>query len=1269
MAEGATILFTAMGGAGNDRLEGGDGNDVYLFGRGDGHDAIYEFDSRSDRRNVIRLGEGLGPDDVDLLTTNRNGNYMDLVIRIKSTGETLTVPRGLSDYYTNQHNSYSIQAIEFADGTVWTYEDITKKPRVMGDSDLTIYAEANGSHLIGNSSDNILYGMAGNDVLHGGGGNDTLRGDYGNDILWGGAGNDRLEGGFGDDVYRFGRGDGHDVVYDYEYGRPDKRNMVNLGEGIGVDDIELLVKQNSSSYTDLIIRIKDTGETLTIDKAIGSNITNANNYYSIQGIAFADGTVWEWADIVKRPVTIMDSSGSVYADTLGSFIIGNAGNNIIYGGNGQDVLHGGEGDDTLSGGAGNDILWGGAGNDRLEGGIDDDVYLFGRGDGHDVVYDYEYNRPGKRNVVSLGEGIGADDIEFLVKQNASGGYTDLVIRIKDTGETLTLDKAIQNNYANANNSFSIQAITFADGTVWEWADIVKRPVAVMDGSGSVYADTLGSFIIGNAGNNIIYGGVGSDVLYGGDGDDTLYGGNGDDVLHGDTGNDYLSGENGNDVLHGGAGDDILSGGVGNDILWGGAGNDRLEGSIGDDVYFFGRGDGHDVVYDYEYGRSGKRNVVSLGEGIGSGDIEFLVKQNASGGYTDLVIRIKDTGETLTLDKAIQNNYANANNSFSIQAITFADGTVWEWADILKRPLIVSDGMTSASGDVSGSFIQGNDSNNTINGSGAADILYGGGGNDTLYGGNGNDILWGGKGKDRLEGGYGDDAYLFGRGDGHDVVYEYDPNRTANRRNVIRLGEKIGVDDVDFLLKQNVSTSYTDLVIRIKDTGETLTIDKAIGRGITNANNYYSIQAIEFADGTVLEWDSILHGGDGADTLYGKDGGGVLYGGAGNDTLSAGNGNDIVHGDAGNDTLFGGAGNDILWGDAGDDRLDGGAGDDVYVFGKGDGNDVVDSDDADIGKSDGIRLVGLTSRDVDLLANEHGDFIVRIKETGESITVLDGMNGVGSGIQFIEFSNGTRMDWAEIENRINNGNGNQELQDPQEFIPIINGTNLDDQLIGTSGDDIILGGKGNDELYGGQGNDTYIFKRGDGHDVIAEVETRADRRNVIRLGEGIGASDIELLIKALDDSSSDFIIRIKDTGETLTVSNGMYRDLANASYSGAIQAIEFADGTAWEWSDILAQPLQIAEGSYNNSGYSPAEGGMLVGNDANNIIHGSLGKFCTAARAMTPCMTTATATMFFGVVRATTVLRAARGMTLICLAGATVMTLFMITSPAVLPSEM
>jgi Ca2+-binding RTX toxin-like protein len=85
-----------------------------------------------------------------------------------------------------------------------------------------------------------------------------------------------------------------------------------------------------------------------------------------------------------------------------------------------------------------------------------------------------------------------------------------------------------------------------------------------------------------------------------------------------------------------------------------------------------------------------------------------------------------------------------------------------------------------------------------------------------------------------------------------------------------------------------------------------------------------------------ETDWILAGA-GDDTIYGGDGDDHIKGSNGNDTIYGGNGNDELTGGEGVDTIFGEAGNDHLTGD-GDgwsnvfvDILDGGEGYDTVIF--------------------------------------------------------------------------------------------------------------------------------------------------------------------------------------------------------------------------------------------------------------------------------------------------------------------------------------------------
>jgi Ca2+-binding RTX toxin-like protein len=97
----------------------------------------------------------------------------------------------------------------------------------------------------------------------------------------------------------------------------------------------------------------------------------------------------------------------------------------------------------------------------------------------------------------------------------------------------------------------------------------------------------------------------------------------------------------------------------------------------------------------------------------------------------------------------------------------------------------------------------------------------------------------------------------------------------------------------------------------------------------------------------------IHGGDGADTLWGGIGPDSLRGQGANDVLRGGDGDDLLFGDVANDLLHGGDGQDVLDGQLHEDTLFGAAGNDVLrgssgsdkLYGEG-GNDLLSGGDAD-----------------------------------------------------------------------------------------------------------------------------------------------------------------------------------------------------------------------------------------------------------------------------------------------------------------------------------
>lgn len=161
------------------------------------------------------------------------------------------------------------------------------------------------------------------------------------------------------------------------------------------------------------------------------------------------------------------------------------------------------------------------------------------------------------------------------------------------------------------------------------------------GGGSDLVDLTGPTSYGPV---TVYGGGGADVIWSSDGDDLLYGGSGADRIDGGGGNDYLAGGRGGDVLAGGAGNDILEGdnGVdwlfdydGNNVLWGREGTDSLYDGAGNALLVGGAGVDRITL-------GGGRDVLAFNRGDGRDVVRGSGAATLSLGggirYEDLALR-------------------------------------------------------------------------------------------------------------------------------------------------------------------------------------------------------------------------------------------------------------------------------------------------------------------------------------------------------------------------------------------------------------------------------------------------------------------------------------------------------------------------------------------------------------------------------------------------------------------------------------------------------
>ena len=839
---------------------------------------------------------------------------------------------------TNFADYYAEKGGEYADGL----KSVAPWMMMGSSSEDNLIAGNGNDRIYGFEGNDTVNAGNGNDVVYGGKGNDDIRTDSGDDILDGGTGNDFLYGATGNDTYIYRRGDGNDVVYDFESLRSRGVTDRFIFTDINTSDIDDITKSGDH----LVITLKADGDESPAKIRFNCWYKNTHNF-KMEKIEFADGTVWSTSAIENRVNIYGDDNDNelVGTNTSETFygrggddtITGEGGNDTLYGAEGDDKLYGENGNDTVYGGKGNDdirtdsgddILDGGTGNDFLYGATGNDTYIYRRGDGNDVVYDFESLR--SRGVTDrfIFTDINTSDIDDITK---SGDH--LVITLKADGDESPAKIRFNCWYKNTHN-FKMEKIEFADGTVWSTSAIENRV--------NIYGDDNDNELVGTNASETFYGRGGDDTITGEGGNDTLYGAEGDDKLYGENGNDTVYGGKGNDDIRTDSGDDILDGGTGNDFLYGATGND---------TYIYRRGDGNDVVYDFESLRSRGVTDRFIFTDINTSDIDDITK---SGDH--LVITLKADGDESPAKIRFNCWYKNTHN-FKMEKIEFADGTVWSTSAIENRVNIYGDDNdnelvgTNASETFYGrggdDTITGEGGNDTLYGAEGDDKLYGENGNDTVYGGKGNDdirtdsgddILDGGTGNDFLYGSTGSDTYIYRRGDGNDVVYDFESLRSRGVTDRFIFTD-INTSDID-----DITKSGDHLVITLKADGDESPAKIRFNCWYkTNCN--YKMEEIEFADGSKwttsdMENFRVIHGSGDDDTLTGTSGKENIYGYDGNDTISGGSGNDVITGDAGDDVIDGGSGNDRIIGGKGNDILSGGEGSDFYIYTAGDGSDII-----------------------------------------------------------------------------------------------------------------------------------------------------------------------------------------------------------------------------------------------------------------------------------------------------------------------------------------
>ncbi|HCK84378.1 MAG TPA: hypothetical protein DHW63_07655, partial [Hyphomonadaceae bacterium] len=593
--------------------------------------------------------------------------------------------------------------------------------------------------------------------------------------------------------------------------------------------------------------------------------------------------------------------------------------------------------DILQGGAGDEK--GAAGEARILGGAGSDQYLFGFGDGRDIVFDesdpagavggadafatrmagmlsgalaknwagngqYLENGDvkGGEDAIAFGPGVTLRNLVMKRSGTAAAPGNDLIIQLaNDVNGTLVLtgDEITIKDWFTITRR--VEWLRFADGEQIRIGDVTSF-IAGTTGPDVIIGTYGADFMVGDGGNDQLRGLAGNDFGFGGGGADFVAGDSDNDLVAGGSGADEVIGGGGNDTVFGDDGADELYGGTGNDILAGGLGDDQVVTGAGNDIVRFERGDGRDTLID---------------EHVNNWDV---VWQN--GVYLN--------GYTL-----------QSNGTVTLAGVVVFDGQQWlgryDWDDVTKT-------LRRHKGAVAG---------NVASNSGF----------DTIEFGLGVDIQ---------------DIVL--RRIGNDAVFAVS-NGESDARLFADIADQITIKDwftVGASIEQFVFTETGSIGVCTL-TGGT---DGADAITLTAVANWATGGV---GDDTIVGSTSvdILAGGLDGDTLRGGAGGDILLGGAGDDVLEGGAGIDQLIGGAGldiasyaasataitaslaartaangdgagdvyqsieglegstfADKLTGDGGNNVLRGLAGGDTLTGGAGDDTYEFEVGSGADII-----------------------------------------------------------------------------------------------------------------------------------------------------------------------------------------------------------------------------------------------------------------------------------------------------------------------------------------
>ena len=1012
---------------------------------------------------------------------------------------------------------------------------------------------------------NSITGDAGNDTIWSEGKNNTIIGSAGNDSIWGGWG--AKSPGL---VYVYGGG--NDTISPF------------------FDDYQFIVIENYTWTTQLtqndngedrlviitVLNGSETVGTITIDNFGNGDYENFGKYILPSKDALAEFN-FIYNDEDGKNITGTGGNDRIFNNGSNLTITGGAGNDTILNNDGKKVsIDAGKGDNYITTGY-NVTVTAGAGNDSVNLGGISAVYVYGGG--NDTITGFG----GIYNSIVLGDvkvraNIQTDDVNILLRLNNGNTLTLLNVDYNYFMEGHIYSSLSEVPKVNVIDNYEENKVINIDGEK-DAINYVGNGAENVTINGSKFND-----YVSNGGNGVnatalIDLGAGNDTIYNFPDNSTLIGGDGDDSI---LNNNWFGTDNnvlidcgaGNDVVDNSGNHSTISGGSGNDTIWNGGSNVTIEGGKGDDnlasggdnvLFKYANGDGNDIVYGFNATDTleisgAKYSTAKSGEDV----IVTVGKGNItlSGAASLSAVNIRGT-----VGGGNDTSSGGGNDTTPAE-----DSTLLVVTDKTKSPVTVKSAIKTIDATARTKTIK-------ITGNTKANSIVGGSNNDSIYGGKGNDTIRGNKGNDKIFGENGDDILYGGVG---------------------------------------------------KDT---------------------------------------LSGGADNDKIFGEDGNDSLSGGDGDDILSGGDDNDKLLGGNGDDSIVGGDGKDTLNGGKGNDTLTGGKGADIFVYKSGDGDDII----TDYAKEDKISITSgkasVTTRGNDVIFTVGSGKITLTGGKDKKITYIDdkGEHSYNSTVEpYIISSDGTEIALTKkfVKENFNVKSYGDEIQiiDASGVQHDINitGNNLPNKIIGTSQDDIIDGGgsadtidggKGNDSIFGGKGNDSlngnkaddtliggagsdtltggsgadvFVYKKGDGNDIITDYAeedvisiqsgkaTVSTKKNDVIFTVGsnkitvVGAKD--KVITYVDSGGEHVYPKIFTVkGATITLTEKYMKNSFNVADYGdydTINASEVQHGLNIVGNDSANSITGTTDEDYINGG---AGNDTIRGGDGNDSIIGGKGK--------------------------------------------------------------